>query len=45
LCEVCKSIIDIDINDSLFSIKEINGHQVKKVDIHLKGICSKCLNT
>jgi len=44
LCEVCKSIIDIDINDSLFSIKEINGHQVKKVDIHLKGICNKCLN-
>jgi len=44
LCEVCKSIFDIDLNDNLLAIKEIYGNKVKKVDIHIKGVCNKCLN-
>lgn len=42
-CEVCKEIIDIDLSSDLFGIHEIENHQVNKVSIHLKGICSKCL--
>ena len=44
LCEVCKSVFDIDLTNSLLGITEIYDHKVKKVDIHLKGICKKCLN-
>ena len=43
-CEICKELIDIDIDSSLFGIKELDNHKVEKVSIHLKGTCSKCLN-
>lgn len=44
-CEVCKEVIDIDINSSLFGISEIENHRVDKVNIHINGTCSKCLNS
>lgn len=42
-CEICKEVIDVDLESNLFDIKEIQNHKVEKVSIHLKGICSKCL--
>lgn len=41
-CEVCKQVIDINIESSLFDIKEIQKHKVKKVNINLKGTCNSC---
>jgi Fur family peroxide stress response transcriptional regulator len=43
-CEICNQVKDIDIDSSLFELKEIEKHKVEKVNIHLKGTCESCLN-
>ncbi len=42
-CNVCKNIIDINLDSNLYGIKEIENHKVEKVNIHLRGVCNKCL--
>lgn len=41
-CNVCKSIIDIELNSNLYGISEIENHKVENVNIHLRGICKEC---
>ncbi|MBU0474527.1 MAG: transcriptional repressor [Bacteroidetes bacterium] len=43
LCEVCNEIFDIDSSISIFNIKEMNGHKIRKADVYLSGVCKKCL--
>ncbi len=43
LCKVCKEVIDVDVSSKLFEIDKIENHKVENVNIHLKGVCNKCL--
>ncbi len=42
-CNICKNIIDIELDSNLYGITEIEKNRVEKVNIHLRGICSECL--
>ena len=45
-CRVCKSLFDIDLDDSLKVNKKIeeSGFKVEKSQLILTGICKKCLD-
>jgi Fur family peroxide stress response transcriptional regulator len=42
-CNICKNILDIELDSNLYGIREIETHRVEKVSIHLRGVCSECL--
>lgn len=43
LCKVCKEVTDVNVSSKLFAIDEIENHKVENVNIHMKGVCNKCL--
>jgi Fe2+ or Zn2+ uptake regulation protein len=44
-CRVCKSIFDVELESTLFEMKEIENNKVEQVNIYIKGICEKCSTT
>ncbi|MDA3859958.1 MAG: Fur family transcriptional regulator [Melioribacteraceae bacterium] len=44
-CNICKNIIDIDLDSNLYGISEIENHKVEKVNINLRGVCNECLKS
>lgn len=46
ICEKCRRVFDVELNcleDIPKLVKAQSGHQITRVTLNLKGICSECL--
>jgi Fur family peroxide stress response transcriptional regulator len=42
-CTQCKKIYDVELNVELPSITNVDGHEVRNVQLTLVGVCKNCL--
>ncbi len=42
-CLECGKIYDVFVDEKLFDMKEIDGHQITDTQIYFTGVCKECL--
>lgn len=42
-CEICKSVLNFEINPALLSAEMLPGFKISNRSVYFKGICPKCL--